>query len=94
MLVVGSVLQGGASYSERNMAMQANYLGFNLYTNAARTIVWGDGTGGSQTVSAPASLATSGGSASFTVYGRVRMGQRRYAPPGSYLDVITATVTY
>lgn len=93
-LDVGSVIGGGASYAERDMAMQLNYLGFNLYTTAARSTVWGDGTAGSQTVSAPATLAADGGTATFTVYGRVRVGQRRYAPPGSYLDVMTVTLTY
>lgn len=93
-LDVGSVIAGGAGYAERKMAMQLNYLGFNLYTSAARTVVWGDGSAGSQTVTAPASLASSGGTASFTVYGRLREGQRRYSPPGSYLDVITVTLTY
>lgn len=93
-LDVGSVIQGGANYAQRNMAMQLNYLGFNLYTSAARSTVWGDGTAGTQTVTAPASLASAGGTATFTVYGRVRVGQRRYAAPGSYLDVITVTLTY
>lgn len=93
-LDVGSVIAGGSSYAERNMAMQLNYLGFNLYTSAARNTVWGDGTGGTQTITAPASLASAGGTATFTVYGRVRVGQRRYASPGTYLDVITVTLTY
>lgn len=93
-LNIGSVLQDGANFAERKMARGNTYLGFNLYKDAARTIVWGDGTSGSQTVSSPASLAVNGGTVTIPVYGRVRVGQRRYAPPGNYLAVITATLTY
>ena len=93
-LNVGSVVGGGASYTERFMANGNVYLGYNLYTDAARTTVWGDGTAGTQTVTAPASLASSGGSSIFTVYARVRAGQRRYTPSGPYSTSVTATATY
>ena len=93
-LNIGSITGGGASYAERTMAKGNDYLGFNLYKDGARTVVWGDGTASSQTVMAPASLATNGGTATFPVYGRVRVGQRRYAPPGSYASTITAMLSY
>lgn len=93
-LNVGSITGGGASYAERTMAKGADYLGFNLYKDGARSVVWGDGTAGSQTVTAPASLATDGGTATFAVYGRVRVGQRRYDPPGNYASTITVTLSY
>ena len=53
-----------------------NLLNYNLYTSAARTTVWGDGT---------ASTATIGGTGtgtaqSVTVYGRVSSGQTRFRP--------------
>ena len=93
-LNVGSVVAGGASYAERFMASSNVYLGYNLYTDPARATVWGDGSAGTQTVTAPASLAANGGTSTFTVYGRVRAGQRRYTPTGAYSTSVTATATY
>lgn len=50
-LVTVSLSTGGSdSYAARRMQSGANTLQYNLYTNAARTTVFGNGTGGSQTV--------------------------------------------
>lgn len=38
------------SFSSRYMLSGANRLYYNMYTDAARTVVWGDGTAGSSTV--------------------------------------------
>ena len=37
----------GATYSGRRLTAGANGLTYNLYTDAGRTSIWGDGTGGS-----------------------------------------------
>lgn len=77
---------GGGSYASRAMASGAYTLKYNLYTDATRTTVWGDGTGGTATVNG------SGTTADYTVYGRVPAGQNAYV--GSYTDTITVTVTF
>ena len=68
-------------------------LNYNLYTNSARTIVWGDGTGGSsaQTLSGG---TVSGGLRRFsrTVYGRIAAMQNVGA--ASYSDTIVMTVIF
>src|SRR5262245_17297251 len=38
---------GSGSFAQRRMVSGPNLLRYNFYTNAVRTTVWGDGTGGS-----------------------------------------------
>lgn len=63
-------------------------LNYNLYRNAVRTEIWGDGTSGSYTQ--PGAL--SGASASLTVYGRIPAKQK--VAVGTYADTVTVTVLY
>jgi spore coat protein U-like protein len=77
------------SRSMRNGAVTLNY---NLYADAARTMVWGDGTTGT-------SVALSGGSVSagerrFTrpIYGRIPGLQPVVA--GAYIDTLIVTVVF
>ncbi|MGE0180023.1 MAG: spore coat U domain-containing protein [Sphingomonas sp.] len=79
----------GASFTNRRMSSGGNTLNYNLYTTAARTTVWGNGTASTGTLS-----GTGTGSAqSVTVYGRVGSGQSG-VPAGSYADTVSVTVTY
>jgi len=71
----------------RLMTSGANRLTYNLYTDATRTVVWGDGTGGSMRVS---SSGTTG--ATHTVYGRIPALQN--VPAGSYSDLLIVTVEF
>ena len=72
-----------------------NTLSYNLYADAGRTSVWGDGTGGSVAVESSVLLDVLGWAPtqSFTVYGRIGAGQTG-AVPGSYADTVSVTVTY
>jgi spore coat protein U-like protein len=66
----------------------AHSLSYGLYTSAAFTTAWGDGTGATATVS-----GTGDGTAQpTTVFGRLPAGQ--YVPAAPYSDHITVTVTY
>ena len=86
----------GASgnYALRSMVSGLNKLGYNLYYDAAYTQIRGDGTGGSQTMSA--SLLVNPGhptqSTTSVIYGRIPAGQD--VLPGAYADIIVVTVTY
>src|SRR5580658_941909 len=64
---------GSGTYTTRTMLSGANKLDYNLYTNAAETTVWGNGTGSTTydtlTIGSGVFLGTS--SASGTVYGAV-----------------------
>jgi spore coat protein U-like protein len=84
---------GSGTYSPRRMTNGAFNINYNLYTTAARTVVWGNGTGG--TVKLTLSGGTvSGGTRNFSrsIFGRAPGSQNVGA--GSYLDTIVLTVTF
>jgi spore coat protein U-like protein len=77
---------GAGSYSERRMNAAGAELGYNLYVDASRLVVWGDGGGGSTTYS------TTADTADIPVYGRIPA--HRNVPAGAYADTIVVTITY
>lgn len=89
-------LSPGASgnYSARLMPSGTNRLFYNLFANAARTQVWGNGS--NSTVTVPGSLSFTGSQSSrafnHTIYGRVPALQS--VPSGSYNDTIVVTITF
>ncbi|WP_031500918.1 spore coat protein U domain-containing protein [Bryobacter aggregatus] len=81
------------TYFPRQMKFGANTLNYNYYTDAARTTVWGTGTGGTGAPSYSALLILLGTVTNdYTAYGRIPAGQA--AKPGVYTDTITITVNY
>jgi len=81
-----SLSTGGGSYAQRQLSGSGDVLYYNLYTSASRTAIWGDGSGGSGTVSG------SGEEENHTVYGRIAAQQN--VKVGSYGDSIIVTVTF
>jgi spore coat protein U-like protein len=77
---------GNAAQSDRRMLSGANILAYNLFTDATRTAVWGDGTGATLTVSG------SGIAGGHPIYGRIPA--RQNVAVGIYSDAITVTVTF
>ena len=61
---------------------------YGLFTDAPRTILWGDGTGGTGWHSD----SGNGSNQAITVYGRIAPGQA--VAPGAYTDTVTVTLTY
>jgi len=93
-------LSAGASRSFTTRTMTTTVgtttypLNYNLYQDAANTLIWGDGTGGSQ---ADAVTITRHGNnntitTNLTVYGAVAPAQD--PAPGIYTDSITVTVNF
>jgi spore coat protein U-like protein len=82
------------SYAPRAMTNGSSLLTYNLYTDATRTVVWGDGAGGTSVVSIKYALARPGDTQTdtWTVYGRV--GARQVVSTGTYLDTITVTLVF
>ena len=86
-----SIGRGSASsFGARRMSKGSERLFFNVYRDAARTAIWGDGTGGSQVEivdrvqnNQPHQVA---------VYGRVPAGQDVSA--GSYTESVIVTIDY
>ncbi|MCB8878295.1 spore coat protein U domain-containing protein [Acidisoma silvae] len=78
-----------SSFSPRKFTGPSTALSYNIYTTAAMTAVWGNGTGGSVTQAGGNNLFAS---QTFTGYGSIPKGQ--WVKAGSYTDTITITVTY
>lgn len=80
----------GATAAQRRMTRSggSETLAYTLYRDSGRTQVWGDGTGGSGTVSNTGTGAVQ----TTTVYATLPV---QNAPPaGSYVDTIIVTVTF
>ena len=75
------------NYASRVMVSGVNTLNYNLYTSAARTSVWGDGTGGSSVMAADKDHTTT-----LSVFGQIPAGQD--ASVGIYTDRITVVVNF
>ena len=73
---------GGGTVANRKMTGGAE-LGYNLYRDSLRLIVWGEGIDGVSATSADINLP---------VYGRIPGGQN--VPANVYADSVTVTVTY
>ena len=75
------------TFSMRVMKSGGNSLNYNLYTSAARTVVWGNGTGGSNVISTLRSNNTA-----LSIFGEIPAEQDPGV--GTYTDSITATVSF
>lgn len=85
---------GAGSFSPRQMAHGvSDRLNYNLYTTSARSAIWGDGNGGTVTVSGSAKGVLGSVTTNYTVYGRIPGGQSN-VKAGSYSDSILVTVSY
>ena len=86
-----SIGRGSApTFPSRRMSNGPDRLSFNLYRDAARTAIWGDGTQTSQ-VEIVASVPN-GRPYLLTVYGRVPAGQDVSA--GTYTESVIVTIDY
>lgn len=83
----------GASFNARVMSAGSGQLSYQLYTNSSRSVVWGDGSGGTGVVS-DSYLLTLGSipSRSYTIYGAVPA--RQMVPPGAYADTAMLLIVY
>jgi spore coat protein U-like protein len=77
----------GAAVNQRKMVSGSNALDYQLYSDSARSTIWGN-TNGTDTVTG----SGTGSAVGHTVYGSVPAGQS--IPVGDYGDVITVRVYY
>ena len=82
----------GGSYSPRLLSNGVSTLSYNLYTSAAHSSIWGDGTGVTAAVNDQVLLIIGLNTFNYPVYGRIPAGQD--AAAGSYTDTIMVTVNY
>ncbi len=86
LVKLGTGLGGG--YQPRYMQSGSGQLGYNLYLDASRTTVWGDGTSGTDYLF----LSTLRRWQSIPIYGRSPLGQS--AAAGSYSDTVVVTIEW
>lgn len=82
---------GSGSFGARELRSGGEVLRYNLYLDAARTVVWGDGTGGSS-VGPDVVVRGAGGMTTAYVFGRIAAGQD--PAPGAYTDTIRVTFDF
>jgi len=82
---------GGPNFNRRRLtAGPSDTLDYNLYLDAARSTVWGDGTG--STLTYTATNPPNNTPVVVTIYGRISAGQDVRA--GTYTDTVTAIVNF
>jgi len=84
---------GSGGFSPRQMRHLSlpDRLSYNLFTDASRSSVWGDGTAGTQTVFLK-NVKRQKPPVMTTIYGRIPPGQN--VPVGAYTDTLTVTITW
>ena len=87
-LNAGTNAGGNANFTARSVRNGIKTLGYQLYTDSLRAVVWGDGTN----LTAPVVGLGTGSNQSLTIYGR--LPSLTGAAPGTYTDTVTVTVTY
>lgn len=87
---------GAGTYAQRRMIANGQGLGYNIFTSATYTSIWGDGTAGTSTVVGTVSSNANGQNnrGLHTLYGRIPLASIQQAYSGSYADVLVATITY
>lgn len=95
-VVVGISAGSRGDAGARALQSATDWLSYNLFVDAARTRVWGDGTSGTERVLAAASDEVGKGNrpreVDVPVYGRIFPGQD--PSPGHYSDVVTISVEF
>lgn len=80
-----SLSAGSGTFPERKMPSGTSALAYNLYTDASRAVVWGDGISASN-------VSASGTNVDLPVYGRI--GAKQNVPADTYTDTVTVTISY
>jgi spore coat protein U-like protein len=82
---------GGTGYATRRMSDGEATIAYQLYKDIEHTMIWGDGTGGSDLVYAN-SIPKEGGTQVFFIYGLIPALLK--ASPGAYADTVVVTIEY
>lgn len=86
-LDAGQNAGGATNFGARSMKSGSYTLGYQLYLDAGRSSVWGNGTG-----SSVHSGTGTGSTQNLTIYGR--LPSLANVVPGAYTDTVTVTISY
>ncbi len=89
-ITIGLTQGASASFNQRHMQKGSESLTYNLFVDASRTNIWGDGTSGTSVYSI--GNPPNNTNVNLTVYGRVTAGQDVSA--GSFSDTVTAVINF
>jgi spore coat protein U-like protein len=89
-ITVGLTRGASATFNPRQMRKGAEVLSYNLFRDASRTTVWGDGTSGTSVYSI--FNPPNNSNVNLTVYGRLPAGQDVSA--GAFSDTVTAVINF
>ncbi len=78
---------GQTSFGTRALADGTKYLGYDLYQDSGRTILWASAGAGLYNYVSPSSLPTN-----ISIYGRIFSSQN--VPTGIYTDTLVVTINY
>ena len=84
---------GNGSFSNRQMTAGAYTMLYNLFMDSSRSVVWGDGTGGTGTLTDSFTMDSSVVVKNYTVYGRV-FGNQNQLVAQFYSDNVVVSLTY
>ena len=95
-LALNAGTSGGSMTNRLMLGPSSTKLQYNLYTSSGYTTVFGDGTGGSATVPVAIGANSFVTPVQVTVYGQLpdNAANQGAATPGTYTDIVTATLTY
>jgi spore coat protein U-like protein len=82
--------------ANRAMTLGGLQIAYNVYVDAARQMIWGDGTGGTSEISDSFTLHSTSETHVYTIYGRIFGSQNTVSAgpaPHTYSDNLTVTVT-
>ena len=89
-ITIGLTQGASASFNQRQMQKGSESLTYNLFVDASRTNIWGDGTSGTSVYSI--GNPPNNTNVNLTVYGRVTAGQDVSA--GTFSDTVTAVINF
>jgi len=78
---------GQTSFGTRALADGTKYLGYDIYQDSVRTILWSNAGAGLYNYVSPSSLPTN-----ISIYGRIFASQN--VPTGIYTDTLVITINY
>lgn len=90
--VISMAKGNSATYTPRFMNLSGVHLNYNLYTTAGFASIWGDGTGGTVTVSDSYTAIGLSETRNYTPFGQIPALQ--VVGAGTYTDTVLVTVTY
>jgi spore coat protein U-like protein len=89
-IIIGLSRGNAPSYLPRTLQQGSYQLEYNLYLDALRTRIWGDGSSVTQQLGP--FFPPNGVSTNVSVYGRIAGGQQAHG--GSYSDTVVVTVVF